>query len=57
MLASHPQVQVQVVTSRAEAGKSVTELFPNLRGHFDLAFTEPAPEKLADCDIVFFCYA
>jgi len=54
LLASHPQVQVKVVTSRTEAGKPVTELFPNLRGHFDLVFTEPAPEKLADCDIVFF---
>ncbi len=29
LLIKHPQVQITVVTSRSEAGKSVAELFPN----------------------------
>jgi N-acetyl-gamma-glutamyl-phosphate reductase len=54
LLAQHPQVQVQMVTSRAKAGTPVADLFPNLRGHFDLAFTEPAQENFANCELVFF---
>ncbi|MCK5523023.1 MAG: N-acetyl-gamma-glutamyl-phosphate reductase [Thiomargarita sp.] len=54
LLANHPQAQVQTVTSRTQAGKPVNELFPNLRGHSDLVFIDPAQENFADCDIVFF---
>jgi len=54
LLVFHPQVQVLIITSRAQAGKSVADLFPNLRGHFDLRFTEPTLENLAQCDVVFF---
>lgn len=32
LLCQHPQVQVSVITSRAEAGLPVSELYPNLRG-------------------------
>jgi N-acetyl-gamma-glutamyl-phosphate reductase len=32
----------------------VADLYPNLRGHFDLAFSEPAPAVLSKCDLVFF---
>jgi N-acetyl-gamma-glutamyl-phosphate reductase len=54
ILAVHPQVEIAVITSRSEAGMPVTDLFPNLRGHLDLRFTEPDPARLADCDLVFF---
>ena len=54
LLANHPQVSLEVITSRTEAGMAVSELFPNLRGHVDLVFTEPDPDKLAQCDVVFF---
>lgn len=54
LLATHPQVQVVQITSRAEAGRQVSELYGNLRGHFDLAFSEPDPQQLAECDLVFF---
>ncbi len=53
-LVNHPQVQIQAVTSRAEAGTSVADIFPNLRGYVDLAFTDPAQENLHECDVVFF---
>lgn len=54
LLTLHPHADVQVITSRGEADKPVADLFPNLRGHVDLAFTEPDIEALADCDVVFF---
>lgn len=53
LLASHPQVRLQVITSRSEAGMPVAELFPNLRGRVDLRFTEPDSAALAGCDVVF----
>lgn len=54
LLAKHPQVEVTVITSRAEAGVKVADMFPNLRGHVDLAFTEPDVNILGECDVVFF---
>lgn len=53
LLAAHPQADLRVITSRGEAGKQVAELFPNLRGHVRLAFSEPDPKVLAGCDVVF----
>lgn len=54
LLAGHPQVELQVITSRGEAGTPVAELFPNLRGHLDIAFSAPDPDTLGRCDLVFF---
>ncbi len=54
LLLQHSGVDISVITSRAEAGRRVDDLFPNLRGHCDLAFTEPNAQKLAACDLVFF---
>ncbi|AVV34147.1 N-acetyl-gamma-glutamyl-phosphate reductase [Cobetia amphilecti] len=55
LLASHPQVEVTVITSRSEKGVRVDEMYPNLRGHYDtLAFSEPDADVLAACDAVFF---
>jgi N-acetyl-gamma-glutamyl-phosphate reductase len=53
LLAAHPQADLRVITSRGEAGKKVTDLFPNLRGHVKLAFTEPDTKALGGCDVVF----
>ena len=54
LLAGHAQVELQVITSRSEAGGAVSALFPNLRGFVDLAFSEPDPALLGRCDVVFF---
>lgn len=54
LLVNHPQVTVQVVTSRAEAGSPVSGRYPNLRGHLDLDFSEPDVALLSACDLVFF---
>lgn len=53
LLAQHPQVKLTKITSRSEAGMAVCDLFPNLRGVVDIAFTEP-DASLNDCDLVFF---
>ena len=53
LLSLHPGTELHVITSRAEAGKKVSDLFPNLRGYVDLAFTEPDGKALAKCDLVF----
>lgn len=54
LLVKHPQVEVTVITSRAEAGVKVADLYPSLRGHIDLAFTEPDVAVLGELDVVFF---
>lgn len=54
LLAGHPLAQLRLITSRSEKGMPVAELYPNLRGHVDLAFVEPDIEQLGACDIVFF---
>jgi len=54
LLAGHSDVNVNVVTSRGEAGKAVADIYQNLRGHFDLSFVEPDIDALGECDLVFF---
>jgi N-acetyl-gamma-glutamyl-phosphate reductase len=54
LLAQHPQVQIKVITSRGDAGLPVASMFPNLRGHVDLAFSAPDLDSLLACDVVFF---
>lgn len=54
LLSAHPHARVCAITSRQEAGQSVTQMFPHLRGLVDLNFTEPSLEALADCELVFF---
>jgi len=54
LLATHPDVEVAAITSRGEKGRPVADLYPNLRGHIDLCFTDPNPEDLIHCDAVFF---
>ncbi|MDR2153723.1 MAG: N-acetyl-gamma-glutamyl-phosphate reductase [Burkholderiaceae bacterium] len=53
-LALHPEAELRVVTSRADAGTPVSALFPNLRKYVDLAFSAPSMDSLSACDVVFF---
>lgn len=54
ILALHSEVEVAVVTSRADAGTRVDAVYPSLRGHIDATFTAPELDTLASCDVVFF---
>ncbi|MCX8085699.1 MAG: N-acetyl-gamma-glutamyl-phosphate reductase [Rhodocyclaceae bacterium] len=54
LLSQHPKVELAAITSRAEAGTAVADMFPSLRGRVDLSFTDPAQAPLKDCHVVFF---
>ncbi|MFQ5660326.1 MAG: N-acetyl-gamma-glutamyl-phosphate reductase [Gammaproteobacteria bacterium] len=54
LIIGHPQVRLELLTSRAEQGKAVADLFPGFRGHTDLVFTDPDSSAVRDCDVVFF---
>jgi N-acetyl-gamma-glutamyl-phosphate reductase len=54
LLALHPQVELRVITSRADAGMAVSHMFPSLRGYVGLCFTHPDEAHLEQCDLVFF---
>ncbi len=54
LLVQHPQVELRTITSRADAGTAVNQMFPSLRGHLDISFTHPDDAHLEQCDVVFF---
>jgi len=54
LLALHPEVEISVVTSRTEKGRPVSEMFPHVRGHIDIEFTDPSVDELSGCDVIFF---
>jgi N-acetyl-gamma-glutamyl-phosphate reductase len=54
LLANHPEARVEVITSRSNAGTPVADMFPNLRGKFDIRYTEPDVDSYQNCDLVFF---
>ncbi len=54
LLAAHPEVRLEAITSRSEEGLAVADMYPNLRGHVDLCFSVPDMAVLKACDVVFF---
>ena len=54
LLAQHPEVTLQAITSRSDAGTPVSQMFTSLRGHVDLHFVRPEEAHLEQCDVVFF---
>lgn len=54
LLSAHPHVEVTAVTSRSEAGITIADYFPSLRGVYDLVFQTPNDALLDKCDVVFF---
>ena len=54
LLYLHPQVQVVAVTSEKSSGRPVTEIFPNLKGFFNLTLQHLVPQKLTEiADFIF----
>ncbi len=53
ILLRHPDVELAAITSRAEAGHRVADLFPNLRGATELRFSDPNDADLQACQLVF----
>jgi N-acetyl-gamma-glutamyl-phosphate reductase len=54
ILAGHPDVRLDCLTSKSYAGRSVGEVFPALR--VDGRYTEYSVEAVADSDVAFVCY-
>jgi N-acetyl-gamma-glutamyl-phosphate reductase len=54
LLSIHPNVELTAITSRGDAGSTVADMFPNLRGYVNLVFIDPAKANLGECDVVFF---
>ena len=54
LLLRHPNVQVNVLTSRTEDGRRVDDMFPSLRGHTTLHYSDLKIDELKKCDVVFF---
>ncbi|MFI0375375.1 MAG: N-acetyl-gamma-glutamyl-phosphate reductase [Candidatus Thiodiazotropha sp.] len=54
LLVAHPSCELAAITSRAESGRAVADLFPNLRGLTDLSFVAPDAAHFGECDLVFF---
>lgn len=54
LLLPRSDIQVSFVSSRANAGTRLDAVFPSLRGHTDLTFSEPVTAQMVDCDVVFF---
>ena len=57
LLSAHPEVSIDLLTSRTEAGKRADEIFPSLRGISDIVFSDLGDKTLStlqQCDVVFF---
>jgi N-acetyl-gamma-glutamyl-phosphate reductase len=53
LVASHPDLDVVVVTAHGNAGEPVVSVHPNLRSLAHLSFAATTPEALAGADLVF----
>lgn len=54
LLSGHPKVEVAAATSRGDAGRIISDVYPNLRGAYPFPFVEPDIESLSGCDVVLF---
>lgn len=54
LLSVRDDVEAVFISSRAQAGNPVCDLFPSLRGHIDLKFSDPDEVVNTPCDLVFF---
>lgn len=54
LLSVRDDIEIVFISSRAQAGNRVDGLFPSLRGHVDLVFSDPDDVASIQCDLVFF---
>ena len=57
LLSAHPEVSIDLLTSRNEAGTRADEIFPSLRGISDIVFSDLGDDTISalqKCDVVFF---
>ncbi len=54
LLSVRSDIEIVFVSSRAQAGTRIDDLFPSLRGFVDLTFSDPDDVADAACDLVFY---
>lgn len=54
ILSQHPEIKITLATSRQFEGKSLAEVYPNLRNCIDITCENPSVDKLADRADFFF---
>ena len=53
LLIRHPEVDLRVITSRKEAGKNISDIFPRF-GDYELKFSAPDVKAISEtCDVAF----
>lgn len=53
LLVQHPDFELSVITSNADAGTPLAEVYPAFKGYSDIAFTTHDAPAVKDCDLVF----
>lgn len=53
LLMQHPDFELACVTSDANAGRPIADMYPAFRGRPDLAFTVSNDPLVSECDVVF----
>lgn len=53
LLTEHPEFDVCIITSNAEAGVALSEIYPAFTGRSDLVFASHDDPRLQECDAVF----
>lgn len=53
LLSRHPEFDVALITSRADEGQRISDLYPALEGVCDLSFVGHDDPALLSCDVVF----
>ena len=53
LLVHHPHIKLIQAVSRSKAGHAIAEVFPRMRGHTDLCYTQSF-DRSVDVDLVFF---
>jgi N-acetyl-gamma-glutamyl-phosphate reductase len=54
LLINHPNVIIHQITSRSDAGKLVSDIYPSRRGKLSHTFVDPAKASLKEAELVFF---
>ncbi|HHW90615.1 MAG TPA: N-acetyl-gamma-glutamyl-phosphate reductase [Clostridiales bacterium] len=55
ILSRHPNARLQILTSRSQKGKKITEAYPSLTALKDQSFEDVDMDKLSKTDVVFSC--
>jgi N-acetyl-gamma-glutamyl-phosphate reductase len=53
IISRHPEFELAVITSNADAGNPISDVYPAFEGLIDLTFSRHDDPALFDCNVVF----